>query len=275
MNPVYRRAKFLLAVQNAEQLPEEVNCEVGFAGRSNAGKSSSINTITGIHSLARTSKTPGRTQQIVYFTLDDDRALVDLPGYGFAKVPPSVKKHWHALMEGYFTNRKELNGLILVMDIRHPMREFDEKMLNWCKHSETPAHILLTKADKLSSGAAKAVVLQVQKQLKELEYDNVTIQTFSSLKRTGAETVMEKMDEWLGYPKFATKEVDDAQNIKESASKSVEKNSVKGDAEPKTSAKPRAKPKTTPKPKATPKPKLSAKAKAKKKLQSAKKKKKR
>ncbi|MDH5256788.1 MAG: ribosome biogenesis GTP-binding protein YihA/YsxC [Gammaproteobacteria bacterium] len=199
MNPVYRRAKFLLAVQHIKQLPDDILCEVGFAGRSNAGKSSSINTITGIHSLARTSKTPGRTQQIVYFTLDDEKALVDLPGYGFAKVPPSVKKHWHELMEGYFTNRKPLKGLVLVMDIRHPMREFDEQMLGWCQHAKTPAHILLTKADKLSNGAAKSELLKVRKMLKEMEFDNVTVQTFSSLKRTGSETVMEKMDEWLGY----------------------------------------------------------------------------
>jgi len=199
MNPVYRRAKFLLAVQHTKQLPEDIICEVGFAGRSNAGKSSSINTITGIHSLARTSKTPGRTQQIVYFTLDAEKALVDLPGYGFAKVPPSVKKHWHELMESYFTNRKVLKGLVLVMDIRHPMREFDEQMLAWCKHSQTPVHILLTKADKFSNGAAKNEMLKVKKMLKEMDYDDVTIQTFSSLKRTGAETVMDKMDEWLGY----------------------------------------------------------------------------
>ncbi len=200
MNPVYRRAKFLLAVQHIKQLPDDIICEVGFAGRSNAGKSRSSNTITGIHSLARTSKTPGRTQQIVYFTLDDEKALVDLPGYGFAKVPPSVKKHWHELMEGYFTNRKPLKGLILVMDIRHPLREFDEKMLAWCEHSNTPAHILLTKSDKLSNGAAKSAMLQVKKLLKEMEFNDVSVQTFSSLKRTGAETVMAKMDEWLQYP---------------------------------------------------------------------------
>jgi len=200
MNPVYRRAKFLLAVQHIKQLPDNIICEVGFAGRSNAGKSSSINTITGIHSLARTSKTPGRTQQIVYFTLDDEKAIVDLPGYGFAKVPPSVKKHWHELMEGYFTDRKPLKGLILVMDIRHPLKEFDEKMLAWCEHSKTPAHILLTKSDKLSNGAAKSAMLQVKKLLKEMDFKDVSVQTFSSLKRTGSETVLAKMDEWLEYP---------------------------------------------------------------------------
>jgi len=199
MNPVYRRANFLLAVQNANQLPDTVIGEVGFAGRSNAGKSSSINTITGIHSLARTSKTPGRTQQIVYFTLDETHALVDLPGYGFAKVPDKVKKHWHTLMESYFSNRKQLKGLVLVMDIRHPMRDFDEQMLAWCHHSQIPSHILLTKADKLSKGAAKNVLLSVNKQIKTMGYSNVTTQLFSSLKRTGSETVTEVMDRWLGY----------------------------------------------------------------------------
>lgn len=197
MNPAYRKAQFLLAVQNLEQLPNHIDFEVGFAGRSNAGKSSAINTITGIHSLARTSKTPGRTQQIVYFTLDEQRALVDLPGYGYAKVPLKVKAHWHNLMEGYFQDREALKGLILVMDIRHPMREFDEQMLYWCNHTNTPAHILLTKADKLSKGAGSSVMHKIKKDLKEAEYHNTSIQMFSSLKRTGSEIVMDKMDEWL------------------------------------------------------------------------------
>lgn len=199
MNPAYRKAQFLLAVQNLEQLPNHIDFEVGFAGRSNAGKSSAINTITGIHSLARTSKTPGRTQQIVYFTLDEQRALVDLPGYGYAKVPLKVKAHWHNLMEGYFQDREALKGLILVMDIRHPMREFDEQMLYWCNHTNTPAHILLTKADKLSKGAGSSVMHKIKKDLKEAEYHNTSIQMFSSLKRTGSEIVMDKMDEWLQF----------------------------------------------------------------------------
>lgn len=200
-NPVYRKASFLLAVQNLEQLPDNIINEVGFAGRSNAGKSSAINTITGIHSLARTSKTPGRTQQIVYFTLDDEHAIVDLPGYGFAKVPDRVKRHWRSLMDGYFQNRPALKGLVLVMDIRHPMRDFDEQMLEWCLHTNTPAHILLTKADKLSKGAASGVLHKLKDFLQSEGYINVSIQTFSSLKRTGSETVLEKLDEWLGYPK--------------------------------------------------------------------------
>lgn len=199
MNPAYRKAQFLLAVQHLEQLPDDITFEVGFAGRSNAGKSSAINTVTGIHSLARTSKTPGRTQQIVYFTLDEQRALVDLPGYGFAKVPLKVKAHWQKLMEGYFQEREALKGLVLVMDIRHPMREFDEQMLHWCNHTHTPVHILLTKADKLSKGAGSSVMHSINKGLREQEYHNTSIQMFSSLKRTGSEAVMEKMDEWFSF----------------------------------------------------------------------------
>ena len=198
MNPAYRKAKFLLAVQHLEQLPN-TRFEVGFAGRSNAGKSSAINTITGIHSLARTSKTPGRTQQIVYFTLDNEHALVDLPGYGFAKVPDKIKQHWQQLMEGYFQNRESLKGLILVMDIRHPMKEFDEQMLAWCQHTGVPAHILLAKADKLSKGAASNTLHKIKKSLLDNGYQNISIQTFSSLKRTGTETVLEKLDQWLEY----------------------------------------------------------------------------
>ena len=198
-NPAYRRAKFLLAVQNVEQIPAEISLEVGFAGRSNAGKSSAINTITGIHSLARTSKTPGRTQQIIYFTLDEHRAIVDLPGYGFAKVPPNVKKHWQQLMESYFQNREPLKGLVLVMDIRHPLREFDLQMLHWSQHNHTPVHILLTKADKLSKGAANSEKLKVISELRKIGFNDVEVQLFSSLKRSGIEPVMQKMDQWLNY----------------------------------------------------------------------------
>lgn len=199
MNSAYRKAKFLLAAQHFSQLPINIQFEVAFAGRSNAGKSSAINTITGIHSLARTSKTPGRTQQIVYFALDEQHALVDLPGYGFAKVPAKVKQHWQQLMESYFQQRNVLKGLVLVMDIRHPLREFDEQMLFWCKHSQVPVHILLTKADKLSKGAASSTLHKTQKHLKASGYENVSLQIFSSLKRTGSEMVVNKMNEWFGF----------------------------------------------------------------------------
>ena len=197
MSALYRQAKFILAVQHLKQLPDNYVFEVGFAGRSNAGKSSAINTITGIHSLARTSKTPGRTQQIVYFGLDDTRALVDLPGYGFAKVPPRVKEQWRGLMEGYFQKRKQLTGLVLVMDIRHPMRDFDEQILEWCHYRQLPVHVLLTKADKVSKNVGNSTRLKVLKEMKEIGITDADAQLFSSLKRTGSEKVIEKLDHWL------------------------------------------------------------------------------
>lgn len=196
-NALYRKATFLLAVQHLNQLPEQFTCEVGFAGRSNAGKSSAINTITGISSLARTSKTPGRTQQIVYFALDQTRALVDLPGYGFAQVPTKVKDQWGQLMDAYFQNRKQLKGLVLVMDVRHPMRDFDEQMLDWCQYAKTPVHILLTKSDKVSKNVGNSTRLQVEKMIREMGIENTEVQLFSSLKRTGNEVVVNKLNQWF------------------------------------------------------------------------------
>ncbi len=195
-HPLYRQAHFTIAVNHLRQLPPDQGLEVGFAGRSNAGKSSAINVITGQKSLARTSKTPGRTQQIVFFTLDEQRRLVDLPGYGYAKVPAKIKRHWQGLMEGYFRNRRALRGLILVMDIRHPLKAFDEMMLDWCQATATPVHILLTKADKLSRGAAAAHLQQVKKALRERALD-CSVQTFSALKRSGVEAALAKLDHWL------------------------------------------------------------------------------
>jgi GTP-binding protein len=147
---LYQQAQYFLSTHHFHQLPADVGREVAFAGRSNAGKSSAINAIVGQKSLARTSKTPGRTQQIVFFKLDEERRLVDLPGYGFAKVPLKVKEHWQQLLEKYLHTRESFQGLILMMDIRHPLTEFDQQMLLWCQLSNMPVHILLTKADKLS-----------------------------------------------------------------------------------------------------------------------------
>ncbi|MCW8825829.1 MAG: ribosome biogenesis GTP-binding protein YihA/YsxC, partial [Gammaproteobacteria bacterium] len=172
--------------------------EVAFAGLSNAGKSSALNTITDNGSLARTSKTPGRTQMINYFQIDAERRLVDLPGYGFAKVPVAVKKHWQGVLEGYFADRQSLKGVVLLMDIRHPMKPFDDMMLSWCQQSGVKAHILLTKADKLKSGAAKSSVLKVRKVIKELGL-SATVQSFSATKKDGVEQARGLLDEWLGF----------------------------------------------------------------------------
>jgi GTP-binding protein len=182
----YQKAEFLYSAPDLARCPAEGGAEVAFAGRSNAGKSSAINTLTGNKKLARTSKTPGRTQLINYFKVDDLRSLVDLPGYGYAKVPMSVKKKWNENLSTYLHERKSLKGLILLMDIRHPMQEFDTMMLNWSIETNMPVHILLTKADKLKKGPAKSTLLSVQKNLVEANVvDLVSVQLFSSLKRDG------------------------------------------------------------------------------------------
>lgn len=196
MSNLYRKAEFICNAHTLAQLPEDTFLEVAFAGRSNAGKSSAINTITDQKRLARTSKTPGRTQQIVFFSLDETRYLVDLPGYGFAKVPLSVKQHWEKVLERYLQERQGLRGLVLMMDIRHPLTPFDLKMLQWCQHSDMPTHILLTKADKLSHGKACNVLQQVRKELKKLNY-NASVQTFSSLKKQGINEAKVVLNQWL------------------------------------------------------------------------------
>jgi len=192
----YRQAEYWLSAHKISQLPEDKGIEVAFAGRSNAGKSSAINVITDHRSLARTSKTPGRTQQIIFFKLDENHSLVDLPGYGFAKVPMAIKLHWQKSLEIYLQKRQSLRGLILMMDVRHPLTPFDEQMLNWCSLSNMPVHILLTKADKLSRGKASASLQQVRKHLKTIKGE-MSVQLFSSLKRTGIEEAIMRLDSWF------------------------------------------------------------------------------
>lgn len=194
----YNTARFLLSAPSISVSPEDAGAEVAFAGRSNAGKSSAINTITNIKSLARTSKTPGRTQQLVYFELDPDRRLVDLPGYGYAKVAEKIKKQWQHHMEEYLRHRESLKGLLLVMDIRHPLTEFDRQMLAWCDYTELPVHVLLTKADKLKRGATANTVQTVKNELAQL-CSHASLQIFSSLKRVGVEEARAVLDHWLGF----------------------------------------------------------------------------
>ena len=194
----YRQARFLLSAPRLRDAPPDTGAEIAFAGRSNAGKSSAINALTGIGSLARTSKTPGRTQQLVFFALDDDRRLVDLPGYGYARVSEQVKRQWQQTLEHYLRVRTSLRGLILVMDIRHPLTEFDCQMLDWCDRAELPVHVLLTKADKLKRGAATSSLLNVRAELKR-RYPGAQAQTFSATKRTGVEQAHAVLDQWLGY----------------------------------------------------------------------------
>ena len=193
-NP-YRGARYVTSAHNLKQLPPDEGIEVAFAGRSNAGKSSAINTLTDQKRLARTSKTPGRTQQIVMFSIDDERRIADLPGYGFARVPAKLRNHWRHVMNLYFSQRRSLAGLVLVMDIRHPMRPFDEQMLEWSSANDLPCHILLNKADKFKRGPAKSTLLQVRKNLP----DNATIQLFSSKTRDGVGTLIERLGGWYAF----------------------------------------------------------------------------
>lgn len=191
----FNKAEFVTSAATLSACPDDSIAEVAFAGRSNAGKSSAINAITGHSRLARISKTPGRTQLINFFSLGDGKHLVDLPGYGFAKVPLKVKDKWQRELEKYLRKRDALAGLILLSDIRHPLKEFDRMMIDWAVQSKLPLHILLTKADKLKRGPAKNTLLSVQQELQN--FDNVSVQLFSSLKLTGIETARSKLTQWL------------------------------------------------------------------------------
>ncbi|MCK9605529.1 MAG: ribosome biogenesis GTP-binding protein YihA/YsxC [Methylomonas sp.] len=198
MNPMYHQAKFINSAPRLQDAPPDQGMEIAFAGRSNAGKSSAINTLVQQNALARVSKTPGRTQLLNFFEIDAQRKLVDLPGYGYAKVPVAVKRDWQKMMENYLKNRKALCGIVLVMDIRHPMTEFDWQMVEWCEHTGQPLHILLTKADKLKFGAAKNTLLAVQRELSQASIV-VTLQLFSALNKTGIEDIHQLLDEWFGF----------------------------------------------------------------------------
>jgi GTP-binding protein len=190
-NP-YRAARYVISAHHLRQLGVDSGYEVAFAGRSNAGKSSAINALTGQKSLARTSKTPGRTQQIVIFDIDEKRRIADLPGYGYAKVPEKLRAHWREIMQAYFDRRRSLRGVVLVMDIRHPLRPFDQQMLAWCSASGVPCHVLLTKADKLKRGPAQSTLLKVRKALPP----GATAQVFSARARSGLTELIARLDQW-------------------------------------------------------------------------------
>lgn len=192
----YSKATFTISVASLNQLPPDEGAEVAFIGRSNAGKSSALNTITAIKGLARTSKTPGRTQLINFFRLDDDHRLVDLPGYGYAKVPLATKERWQEVVNRYLQERRSLRGLIVVMDIRHPLKESDQQLVRWAVQCEIPLHILLTKADKLTRGPAAETLRAVKEALVQFS-DLISVQLFSSLDRMGLEQARSKLDEWL------------------------------------------------------------------------------
>ena len=204
MNLNLSSTRFLTSAAELRQAPEDEGLEVAFCGRSNAGKSSAINFLTDNPKLAKTSKTPGRTQLINFFTIRDNLRLVDLPGYGYAKVPEKVRQSWHRHIDDYLRNRKSLCGIVLVMDIRHPLKPFDEMMLDWAKEALMPVHILLTKADKLSKGPAAASLQNVEAALDG--WGQVTIQLFSAHNRTGKGELIERLASWFSAQEQPTNE---------------------------------------------------------------------
>jgi GTP-binding protein len=195
---LFNKTSFLMSAPSIKQSPTDEGKEVAFAGRSNAGKSSVINTLTENKKLARTSKTPGRTQLLNFFSLSEDRRLVDLPGYGFAKVPIIVKRNWDRNLAGYLQERQSLVGVVILMDIRHPLQKYDWQIIRWASESKMPIHLLLTKSDKLTRGAINNVLLSVEEELaKEKLSASFTIQAFSSIKKFGLDELKQKLTIWF------------------------------------------------------------------------------
>lgn len=196
MSTPYQKAYFLLSAADCKQLPSDQGVEVAIVGRSNAGKSSVLNCITRQKGLARVSKTPGRTQLINIFVVNDKSRLIDLPGYGYAKVPLAAKMKWQKLIDTYLHKRKSLRGMVLVMDIRHPLQELDLHLLAYCEARDIPVHILLNKADKFSKGAAIAILHKVKAEL-AIYQNAVSVQVFSALKKTGLDALYSVLDTWF------------------------------------------------------------------------------
>ncbi len=197
-NP-FVRAGYLLAAHTPRQLPPDGGFEVAFAGRSNAGKSSALNALCQQNALARVSKTPGRTQQLVFFGLPphEHKYLVDLPGYGYAKVPKDLQAHWQAFLADYFRSREALKGLVVVMDIRHPLKDYDRQILGYAIENGLPVHAVLTKADKLGRGAGMTVLQAVRKDLQTNYGDSVDVQTLSSESKAGVDELRKVVAGWL------------------------------------------------------------------------------
>ncbi|HZP13230.1 MAG TPA: ribosome biogenesis GTP-binding protein YihA/YsxC [Nevskiaceae bacterium] len=196
MNNPLATARFTISCARLEQLPSAATPEVAFAGRSNAGKSSALNALTGQSQLARVSKTPGRTQLINCFDVGERGRLVDLPGYGYAKVPEPIRRSWGDLVGGYLDVRENLRGLIVLMDIRHPLTDLDRQLLDWARHRDRACHVLLTKADKLGFGAAKSTLQKVNNEIGKLQMQ-ISAQLFSSTSKLGVEEAREKVMSWL------------------------------------------------------------------------------
>ncbi|EPE4789157.1 ribosome biogenesis GTP-binding protein YihA/YsxC [Vibrio vulnificus] len=192
----YQNTHFITSAPDIRHLPADEGIEIAFAGRSNAGKSSALNRLTNQKNLAKTSKTPGRTQLINLFKVTEGCHIVDLPGYGFAQVPLEMKNKWQKSLGEYLQKRECLKGLVVLMDIRHPMKDLDQQMIFWAIESRIPVQVLLTKADKLKSGARKAELLKVRK-LAETFGGDVQVDVYSSLKGLGVDQLRAKLDTWF------------------------------------------------------------------------------
>lgn len=199
--PLFQKAVFLTTVANLRDMPQDALREVAFAGRSNAGKSSAINTLAGRVRLAYVSKTPGRTQHLNYFTLADGKYFVDLPGYGYAKAPEAIRSQWEGLIGPYLSRRDQLAGLVVIMDIRRPMTELDVRLIDWFRPTGKPIHIMLSKSDKLSRQEQTKMLRSVKAEVATWgDADLYTVQLFSSLKKTGVEEAEGVLANWLDIP---------------------------------------------------------------------------
>ncbi|MDC9598524.1 ribosome biogenesis GTP-binding protein YihA/YsxC [Xenorhabdus anantnagensis] len=199
----YHMTHFITSAPDIRHLPQDVGIEVAFAGRSNAGKSSALNALTRQKSLARTSKTPGRTQLINLFEVEEGVRLVDLPGYGYAEVPEEMKRKWQKALGEYLQKRECLLGLVVLMDIRHPLKDLDMQMIEWAVVMQVPVMVLLTKADKLASGARKSQLAKVRQELASLDGD-IQTEYFSTLKKIGIDKLEQKLDLWFNQPAIET-----------------------------------------------------------------------
>lgn len=191
----YQKAHFIISAPDISHLPPDTGIEIAFAGRSNAGKSSALNALTQQNGLARTSKTPGRTQLINLFQIEEGLRLVDLPGYGYAQVPEEMKRKWQRSLGEYLQKRECLKGVVILMDIRHPLKDLDMQMIDWAVESELPTLVLLTKADKLASGARKQQLMSVRDALAS-KVGDIRIEYFSSLKKIGIDKLRNTLNEW-------------------------------------------------------------------------------
>lgn len=196
MSNLFSNCEFLISAYKTSQLPDDEGMEIAFAGRSNSGKSTTINALTNHKGLAKVSKTPGRTQLFNCFEFKPNKRLVDLPGYGYAKVPKKMKKHWEKEIDSYLMNRESLIGVVIIMDIRHPMKVFDEQMLSWADQSGLHSHVLLNKADKLNNNDIKRTLMKVNKEINKYS-QSTTCQVFSALRRIGTPELSQVVSPWF------------------------------------------------------------------------------